>query len=181
MRIARSGRFVFIAQWVLAVLLPIFFFIGRGWVGAEVGWLGILGIVYGILVILVLLLPPVLTLFDRGVRRRRATRLWYDVATIVLWLTLLVGALTVPDSGDSGHLQSALSTWTGMSYETSEAIFYGTAVVIGLAYLAEFVLAVVGVARAGRTVAEPAGGSGSSSAAAPGSGPASAAGSGPAD
>ena len=152
MRFAGSGRFVFIAQWVLAVLLPIFFFLGRAWVGADVGWLGIVGIVYGIFTILVLLVPPLLTLFDPEARKRRATRLGYDVATILLWITLVVGALTVPDSGDSGHLDSALSTWTGISYETSEALFYGTAVILGLAYLAAFVLAVVGIVR-GRRVA----------------------------
>ena len=140
MRFAGTGRFVFVAQWIL----------GRGLVGAEIGWLGILGIVYGIFVILVLLVGPLLTLFDTEGRRARKTRLGYDVASIVLWLALLVGALTVPDSGDSGHLDSALSTWTDMSYETSEAIFYGTAVAIGLAYLAQVVLAVMGVVRGRR-------------------------------
>jgi len=152
MRFAGSGRFVFVAQWVLAVLLPIIFFIGRGWVGAEVGWLGLVGIVYGIFTILILLVPPLLTLFDPEARKKRSTRLGYDVATILLWLTILVGALTVPDSGDSGHLDSALTTWTGIPYETSEAIFYATAVVLGIAYLVAFVLAVVGIVR-GRRVA----------------------------
>ncbi|MEU1971372.1 hypothetical protein ABZ477_06940 [Microbacterium sp. NPDC019599] len=147
MRFAGTGRFVFIAQWVLGALLPVFFFLGRGWVGAEVGWLGVLGIVYGIFTILLLLVPPLLTLFDPEGRKKRSTRAGYDIATIALWLALLVGALTVPDSGDSGHLDSALSTWTGMSYETSAAIFYGTAVVLGLAYLAAFVLAIVGIVR----------------------------------
>lgn len=152
MRFAGSGRFVFIAQWVLAVLLPIFFFIGRDWVGADVGWLGLVGIVYGVFTILLLLVPPLLTLFDPEARRRRATRMGYDIATILLWLTIAVGALTVPDSGDSGHLDSALTTWTGISYETSEAIFYATAIVLGIAYLAAFVLAVMGIVR-GRRVA----------------------------
>ena len=44
------------------------------------------------------------------------------------------------------------TTWTGISYETSAAIFYATAVVLGIAYLAAFVLAVVGIVR-GRRVA----------------------------
>jgi hypothetical protein len=152
MRFAGSGRFVFIAQWLLAVLLPIFFFIGRDWVGADVGWLGLVGIVYGVFTILLLLVPPLLTLFDPEARRKRATRMGYDIATILLWLAIVVGALTVPDSGDSGHLDSALTTWTGVSYETSEAIFYATAIVLGIAYLAAFVLAVVGIVR-GRRVA----------------------------
>ncbi|MFH8251089.1 hypothetical protein ACH3VR_12035 [Microbacterium sp. B2969] len=147
MRFAGTGRFVFIAQWVLGVLLPIFFFLGRGVVGAELGWLAIVGIVYGILVIFVLLVPPLLTLFDTQSRRARKTRLAYDIPTIVLWVGLLLGALTVPDSGDSGHLDSALSTWTGISYETSQAIFYIAATIIGLAYLAQVVTSIMGIVR----------------------------------
>lgn len=61
MRIARSGRFVFVAQWVMIVLLPLVFFLGRGLVGAGVGWLAVLGVVYGIVVIIVLAVPPVFT------------------------------------------------------------------------------------------------------------------------
>ncbi|TDN91181.1 hypothetical protein EV279_0680 [Microbacterium sp. BK668] len=144
---AGSGRFVFVAQWVAAVLLPVFFFLGRGAVGAELGWLALLGIVYGLFVILMLLVPPLLTLFDTEGRRARSTRLGYDISTFVLWLGVVVGSLTVPDSGDSGHLDSALSTWTGMSYETSQAVFIGAAVVIGLAYLAQFATAIAGIVR----------------------------------
>lgn len=149
MHIARSGRFVFVAQWVAAVLLPVFFFLGRGLVGAELGWMAILGIVYGLLVVVVLLLPPVMTLFDRTVRRGKATRFAYDIASFVLWGALLVAAITVPDSGDSGHLNSALTTWTGgaITYETSQAIFTVVAIVIGLAYLATVVLGIMGITR----------------------------------
>ena len=80
MQIRGFGRFVFIAQWVLAVLLPVFFFLGRGFIGAEVGWVGIIGLVYGIIVIFVLLVPPLLTLFDGEVRKAKATRAGYDLA-----------------------------------------------------------------------------------------------------
>jgi predicted RND superfamily exporter protein len=154
MQIARSGRFVFVAQWVAAVLLPLFFFLGRGLVGAQLGWMAIVGIVYGVVVVVLLLLPPVLTLMDRTVRRGRATRFAYDIASFVLWGSILIAALTVPDSGDSGHLDSALTTWTGgaVSYETSQAIFAVVAVVVGLAYLAALVVAVVGVVRWRRPV-----------------------------
>ena len=96
-----------------------------------------------------LLLPPVMTLFDRTVRRGKATRFGYDISSFVLWAALLLGALTVPDSGDSGHLDSALTTWTGgaITYEASEAIFTVAAAVIGLAYLATLVFAIIGIAR----------------------------------
>ncbi|QIG39093.1 hypothetical protein G5T42_05990 [Microbacterium sp. 4R-513] len=152
MRMAGSGRFVFVAQWVAAVLLPVFFFLGRSLVGAELGWLALVGIVYGIFVILILLVPPLLTLFDTEGRRRRSTRLLYDISSFVLWAGLVVGALTAPDSGDSGHLDSAFTTWTGASYEVSQAIFIGAAEVTGIAYLAQLVTAIIGIVR-GRRVA----------------------------
>ena len=47
MQFASSGRIVVIAQWVLAVLLPAFVFLGRGFVGAELGWMAVIGVVYG--------------------------------------------------------------------------------------------------------------------------------------
>ncbi len=155
MNIEGTGQFVFYAQWPVAVFLPVFFFIGRGNVGAEVGWLGFFGIVYGIFVIAVLLVPPALTLFDREVRRARATRLWYDIATAVLWLGFLLGGMTVPDSGDSGSLDTVFMTWFGISAETSAALFALAAALLGLAYLAAFVTAVMGIARS-RRAARPA-------------------------
>jgi ABC-type spermidine/putrescine transport system permease subunit I len=109
--------------------------------------MAVLGVVYGLLAVVVLLLPPVMTLFDRTVRRARATRFGYDIASLVLWAAFLVAALTVPDSGDGGHLNSALTAWTGITYETSQAIFTVAAAVIGLVYLATVVLGVIGITR----------------------------------
>lgn len=146
MRIEGTGRFVFWGQWPAALFLPVFFFIGRGYVGAEVGWLGFFGIVYGLIVIAVLLVPPALTLFDREVRRARATRLGYDIATAVLWLALVVAGLTVPDAGDSGPLDSAFTTWFGISAQASAAVFAVAAGATGLAYLAALVTAGMGIA-----------------------------------
>lgn len=149
MRIARSGRFVFVAQWVAAVLLPVFFFLGRGLVGAELGWLSVLGVVYGLFVIAVLLLPPILTLFDRTVRRGKATRLGYDVSTLVLWAAFLLAALTVPDAGDGPPLDPALTVWTGggISQDAAGAIFTVAGAIVGLAYLATLVFGVIGIVR----------------------------------
>ncbi|GAA3200032.1 hypothetical protein [Microbacterium terregens] len=154
MQIARSGRFVFVAQWVAALLLPLFFFLGRGLVGAEVGWMGFVGMVYGLLVVVVLLLPPVLTLFDPTVRRAKATRLAYDIASVVLWAALIVGALTVPDAGDSGRLDSGLTAWTGgaVTYDASAVIFTAAAFITGIAYLAAVVLGIAGIVRWRRPV-----------------------------
>ena len=152
MHIEGTGRFVYYAQWPVAVFLPVLFFIGRGNLGAGVGWLGFFGLVYGLAVIALLLVPPALTLFDREVRRGRATRLYYDIPSAVLWLGFVLGALTVPDAGDSGPLDTVLMAWFGITAETSAALFAIAAGLIGLAYLATLVVAVMGIAR-GRGVA----------------------------
>lgn len=153
MHIEGTGRFVFYAQWPVAVFLPVLFFIGRGNLGAEVGWLGFFGIVYGLIVIALLLVPPAITLFDPEVRRQRATRLHYDIASAVLWLGIVLGALTVPDSGDSGPLDTVLMSWFGITAQTSAALFAIAAGLIGLSYLAQLVLAVMGVTRGRAAVA----------------------------
>jgi hypothetical protein len=149
MRIARSGRFVFVAQWVAAVVLPVFFFLGRGLVGAQLGWMSVIGVVYGLFIVAILMVPPIMTLFDRTVRRGKATRFAYDLATFTMWGGFLLASLTVPDSGDGGHLDSALTTWTAgaITYAASEAIFTVAAIVIGVAYLATVVLGIIGITR----------------------------------
>lgn len=149
MRIASTGRFVFVAQWVAAVLLPVFFFLGRGLVGAELGWLAVLGFVYGLFVIAVLMIPPILTLFDRTVRRGKATRFGYDVCSFVMWAAFVVAALTVSDAGDGPPLDSALTAWTGgaISQDASSTISTFAGAIIGVAYLAAFVFAVIGIVR----------------------------------
>jgi len=152
MHIEGTGRVVFYAQWALALLLPLFFFLGRGSVGAELGWMAIVGIVYGAIVVALLLVPPILTLFDAEVRRARATRVRYDIASAVLWLGFVLGGLTVPDSGDSGHLDSVLMSWWNITYETSQALFVISAVLIGLAYVTTIVLAIMGIVHGRRAV-----------------------------
>lgn len=149
MRITRSGRFVFIAQWVAAVLLPAFLIIGRVLVGADIGWLAVIGIVYGGLLVVLMLVPPVLTLLDRGVRKAKATRQGYDIASFALWAAFVVAGLTVPDAGDGGPLDSALTTWTGgaIGNAASEAIFTVVGLAAIVAYLVVLVLAIAGVAR----------------------------------
>jgi hypothetical protein len=150
MQITGAGRFVFVAQWVAAVVLPVWFFIGRGLVGAQIGWLFLGLLVYGIFVAVVLLVPPVITLFDREVRRAKSTRTGYSIASWVLWIAAILAALVVPDQADGPPLNSALTTWTGgaISQQASDTIFLVLSGIIGLAYLAVFVLAILGVMRA---------------------------------
>lgn len=147
MQFAASGRVVVIAQWVLAVFLPVFVFLGRGFVGAELGWMAVIGVVYGWIFIVLLLIPPIITLFDTEARRSGTVRELYAVFLALLWFGLLLAGLTIPDSGDSGHLRSALSAWTGASYELSSAVFNAGAGVAALAWIASVVVAVMGAIR----------------------------------
>jgi hypothetical protein len=147
MQMTRLGRFVFVAQWFAAVVMPVFVFLGRGLVGAEIGWMVVIGMIYGIFVILLLLVPPLITLFDREVRAERTERTAFAITSIVLWAGLVLTGLSIPDSGDSGHLDSALMTWFGMPYEASTVIFTFASAIVGLSYLLTFVLAIIGIVR----------------------------------
>ena len=150
MHIARSGRFVFVAQWVTIVLLPVFFFLGRGLVGAELGWLAVLGVVYG-------LVDDHRARAAAGhdaVRPDGAPRQGDPVRVRHLELRA-VGRLPPrrahrPRSRRQRATSTpALTAWTGgaITQETSEAIFTVAAAVIGLAYLATLVFAIIGIAR----------------------------------
>ncbi|WP_396656186.1 hypothetical protein [Microbacterium sp.] len=149
MQITGAGRVVFIAQWIAAVVLPIWFFLGRGLVGAQLGSLWLAALVYGIFVAVVLAVPPVLTLFDSEVRTARSTRTAYSVVSWVLWIAALAAALVVPDQSEGEPLDPALTVWTGgaISASTSEIVFIVLSAVIGLAYLTVFILAIAGVSR----------------------------------
>ena len=93
-----------------------------------------------------LLVPPIITLLDREVRERKATRIGYVLSSWVLWVALLVGALSVPDEADGGSLDTALTSWTGGAIDAaaSGAIFAVAGVAMLLAYLAQFALAIAG-------------------------------------
>lgn len=152
MRIARSGRFVFLAQWVLPFLLLLFLVVGRGLVGSPLGWMAVIGIWVGLPVLIALYLPPLLTVFDRDVRATKATRTAYSIATGVLWIALVVTALAVVDGGDDGTSGSALTVWTGggLSAGASYALMTVAGLVATAALVISFVLAIVGIVWARR-------------------------------
>lgn len=153
MTFTRSGRFVFVVQWILAFLLPVWIFLGRGLVGAQMGWMSVIGIVYGAFVILFLLIPPLVSLFDRDVRRNRSERFAYSIAMGIAWAALFLAGLVIPDSGDSGHLDAALTVWTSglIGYEATETIFIVLVILVFFALIAGLALAIIGAGRAGRT------------------------------
>lgn len=147
MQIAAEYRWVNLWQWVLAVVLPAFVILGRALLGAELGWMAVVGIVvYAAPTILALLLPPLLTRFDRQAREAKGVRKAYAIACFVLWGGLLLAGLSIPDSGDNGHLRSVLSRWFGVSYEVSEVVFYIALMVAVIAWAISLAVAVWGIA-----------------------------------
>ena len=155
MRITSAGRLVYIAQWFFAPLLPYFIVSGRVMVGSPPGWLTIVGWIYAIPVVSLLLIPPIVTLFDRQAGRERSSRPAYVVSSWVLWSTLLVMGLAVPDAGDSGERYSALSAWTGISLDVSVSLFIGASFVSIGAFVAQLVTAALGVAQSRKHASVP--------------------------
>ena len=149
MRITSSGRFVFRAQWVLPVLLTLFLLFGRGLVGSPLGWMAFIGIWIAFPLLIAMYVPPLLTLADREVRAAGATRRAYSIASWVLWVALVVTALTVVDGGDSGEVGSALTVWTGeaLSSEASMTLMIVGGLVSLTALAVTFVLAILGIVR----------------------------------
>lgn len=145
MRYTRSGRFVFIAQWFAAVLLPLFLFVGRGLLGVELGWMALVGIVYSIYIIPAMYLPPILTLFDRETRARGFVRLGYAISCWVMWGAILVASLSIPDASDGPSLPSFLSLVFGLSEDDSAAVSGSAIIVVGLSWLAAIVTAIMGI------------------------------------
>lgn len=150
MRIASFGRPVFVLQWVFAVLLPIWVFLGRGFVGAEMGWLSVLGFVYGPVVIVLLLLPPALALFDPIARQGKTVRVIYGIAMIVQWIGLILVGLTIPDAGDGGPLSPALAVWMGVPPEVVSPFFTAAMLITSAAWFVTLATAISGILRGRR-------------------------------
>lgn len=152
MQIAERHRWVVVWQWVLAIVMPAFVILGRALLGAELGWMAVVGIVvYATPTIIALLIPPLLTRFDGGARDARTVRRGYALACYVMWGGLFVAGLTIPDSGDNGHLPSVVSRWFGVSYDASEIMFYIAFMVAVIAWALSLAVAVSGIVVSRRT------------------------------
>lgn len=153
MRISRSGRFVFVAQWFLALVLWIWVVLGRGLLGVEMGWMALAGVVYSVVVVPALYIPPVLSLFDREVRAGATARSGYAVSSIVMWIALFVLGFVLPDAGDGGALPSFVSQAFGVSEEISAALCAVCAGAFLVGLLGAVAWAVAGIVRSSRTAA----------------------------
>jgi len=147
MDLAPTGRTVFVAQWALALALPMWIFLGRVLVGSEVGWMVVFGLIYGPIIVLLLLIPPIVALFDGEARRARSVRRAYAIASAVVWIALFLCGLALPDGGDDAPYPSALSRWFGLSDDASTVALLVLLLIALGGWIAALVTAALGIAR----------------------------------
>lgn len=147
MGFGRSGRVVAVLQWFLAVTMPFFAVFGRVLFTGELGWLGVIGIFFSPGVVILLLVPPIVALFDREARRRRSVRVAYAWATIAIWVALFVIALTAPDSGDMRPYLSPLQVLTGISADATMAVTIALCAFAAAVWLLALACAIAGITR----------------------------------
>lgn len=147
-----SGRIVFIVQWIAPVVLTFFLFWGRAFVGAELGWMSVVGVVFAVLMLIALYIAPVLTVFDRDVRPTATARASYTFVNYLLWGGLFVMAITIPDAADGPPLPGALTVWTrgGVGIEMSSFLFTLAFVFTAIMWVTTITLAILGIVRSRR-------------------------------
>lgn len=148
MRIS-GGRFVRIFQWIAPVVLVAFVLFGRALFGAPLGWMAAIGLFIAPFVILGMYIPPIVVVFDRDAKAARSTRVFYDVASYVLWAALIVLGLALVDGGDSGDVGSVLTTW-GVPDAVTGVLAAVAALATILGWIAALVAAIVSVVESRR-------------------------------
>lgn len=144
-------RFVRIFQWIAPVLLPLLVLFGRGILGAPMGWMTFIGIFVAPFMVILMFIPPIIVVFDRDAKAARSTRLFYDIASWVLWGALLLMMFTLVDGGDTPPFGSAVSTWGWMDSATSSTVSGIAFLVAVIGWVGALITAIIGASRRGRT------------------------------
>jgi hypothetical protein len=138
-------RIVFFAQWPAAVLAPIWLFIAPG--AFQPGWSAVLALITGPLLFIVMIVPAIICVSARTVRRSGMAPAVYAVLVVLLWIAVLVFGLAFPGSSDVKAYPSFLEG-AGASADTADAVAaVCTLAVIGLS-IGIIVAASVGAAQA---------------------------------
>lgn len=148
------SRLVFYGQWPAAVLLPLFYVVGRVWIGAGGGWSVVLGVILGPIVVLLLLIPPMLTLVDPATRAARATRGTYTRLTLLLWVLGAFSVITKSDQADGAKEDSALSAWTAIPVSTTDSLQAIATTGFWIVWAVLLVVAAAGIRSGRRSVRE---------------------------
>lgn len=137
------GRAVFGGQWLVALLVPVLLFGGRGWLGAPTGWLTGVGMLsFAPPAFLLLGSLPLVLATDTVSLPRRCAPVGYARASIVLWVAVAGLIVTVVDPEVAGS--SLLSTWTGgsVSDDLSSQLAGASGLAAALSWLVAMGLAV---------------------------------------
>jgi len=132
-------------HWIAPVLLTFLVVFGRGFFGAPLGWMMLIGLIIAPFVAIAMYIPPIIVVFDRDARAARSTRLYYAIASWVTWAALLVMMFTLEDGGDAPPFGSVLSTWGVMSSEASSGIFAAALIIAFLGWAGTITTAIIGV------------------------------------
>jgi len=140
-----GGRFVRVFQWIAPVLLTFLVVFGRGFFGAPLGWMMLIGLFIAPFVAIAMYIAPIIVVFDRDAKVARSTRLFYDIASWVTWGALLVMMFTLEDGGDSPPFGSVLSTWGWMSSDAAGFVFIAALSIGFLGWVGTITTAIFGV------------------------------------
>ncbi|GAA3671114.1 hypothetical protein GCM10022202_36830 [Microbacterium marinilacus] len=138
-------------QWFLAVIMPFFAVFGRVLFTGELGWLGVIGLLFSPIGAILLLVPPLVALFDREARRLGSVRVAYAWATVAIWVALFAFSLTAPDSSDAHPYPSPLQVLTGIGSGTSMAVTTVVVTVAAAGWLLALGVAIAGIVRSRRS------------------------------
>jgi hypothetical protein len=153
MTLTPFGRFVFVAQWIMALALPIWVLGGRGILGVELGWMGVVGLFYAPIAIIALLAPAFTSLFDVEVRKTKTSRAGYSIAMTAGWAAMFLMGFVLPDANDDRALPSAFSKWFGIDEQVSSMLTTVCFFAAVAALLTALVLAIIGVQHSRKTAA----------------------------
>lgn len=138
-----TNRFVRVFQWIAPVLLPAFVVLGRGLLGAPLGWMAAIGIFVAPIMTIAMYASAIVFIFDKDAAAAKTGRLAYDVSNYVLWAALIAMGFTIQDGGDIGEYGSVLSTWGVISNDATVIIFPVFMTIAGLAWLATLITAIM--------------------------------------
>lgn len=138
-----TNRFVRIFQWIAPVLFLGFVVLGRGLLGAPLGWMAAIGIFVAPVAMIAMYASAIVFIFDRDAAAAKTSRLGYDIPSYVLWAALIVMGFTLQDGGDDGIYGSVLSEWGVLSDDATLTAFAVALPIAAAAWFGTLIAAIV--------------------------------------
>lgn len=100
---------VFVVQWVMVVVLPVWWFGEPG--SGTPGWSAVLMLLLGPLLAIGLVVPAIIATANRANRRARATAPAYAVVAPAAWLVAIAVPMGIDGADDMRSYPSVFATW----------------------------------------------------------------------